>query len=60
MEKVKKKTRLTETAYLFHNSKEDIRTLAQYCNMLADKINELIDEVQELRDKVGEQNERDI
>ena len=46
--------RKTGTAYIFHNTKEDVRIIADYCNMLADKINELNAEVQELKSQLND------
>ena len=52
MKPIKEKMRKSGTEYIFHNTKEDVRILAKYCNMLADKINELNLEVQELREQL--------
>ena len=52
MKPIKERMRKTNTEYIFHNTKEDVRTLAKYCNMLADKINELNKEVQELKEQL--------
>ena len=52
MKPIKEKIRGTGNLYIFHDSREDVKTLSKYCNMLADKINELNKEVQELREKV--------
>lgn len=44
---------------IFHDTRSDINTLANYCNMLSDKINELIVEIEELKIEVkkdGEEN----
>ncbi len=54
MKPIKEKMRKTGTEYIFHNTREDVRTLAKYCNMLADKINELNCEVQELKKQIKE------
>ena len=48
--------RTTGQSFLFHDTKEDCKRLANYCNMLADKINELNLEVQELKKKLKEVN----
>lgn len=52
MRKITERLRRTNGASVFHDSRQDVRTLIEYCNMLADKINELNDEVQELREKM--------
>ena len=54
MKPIKEKMRQTGTEYIFHNTREDVRTLAKYCNMLTDKINELNAEVQELKKQLKE------
>ena len=54
MKPIKLKLRKTGENYIFHNTREEARRFADYCNMLADKINELNLEVQELRKKVQE------
>lgn len=54
MKMIKDRMRKTGTAYIFHNTKEDMRIIADYCNMLADKINELNAEVQELKSQLKE------
>ena len=46
MEKIKKRLRNPGNYNLFHDTKSDIATLMEYCNMLADKINELNEELQ--------------
>lgn len=59
MKPIKERFRTTGQAFLFHDTKEDCKRLANYCNMLADKVNELNLEVQELRqklEKVDKQN----
>lgn len=55
MKPIKEKIRKTSTQNIFHDTKGDVKMLANYCNMLADKINELNDEVQELRKKLQSQ-----
>ena len=52
MKPISKKIRTTKQVYFQQDTKEDIRTLAEYCNMLADNINKLNEEVQELREKI--------
>jgi len=44
IQRIKTTLRGTNQAYLFHDSREDIRTLIKVINILADKINELVDE----------------
>lgn len=46
MRPIREKIRITGDNYIFHDTKGDVRTLMEYCNMLADKINELNDELQ--------------
>ena len=52
MQPITQKIRKTGSLYLFHNTKEDVATMAKYCNMLADKINELNTELQETKDEL--------
>lgn len=40
---------------IFHDSRKDVRTIAEYCNLLADKINELNEEVQQLAERLKEE-----
>lgn len=54
MKPIKDRMRKTGSQYVFHNTREDMRTVANYCNMLADKINELNKEVRELREQLKE------
>lgn len=54
MKPIKERFKTTGQAFLFHDTKEDCKRLANYCNMLADKINELNLEVQELRGRLDE------
>lgn len=59
MKPIIERFRTTGQAFLFHDTKEDCKRLANYCNMLADKVNELNLEVRELRqklEKVDKQN----
>lgn len=49
MQPITQKIRKTGDLYLFHNTKEDVATMAKYCNMLADKVNELNEELQETK-----------
>jgi len=49
IKKFLKRMRPPEDRGLFHNSREDVRTIATYCNELADKVNELVDEVNKLK-----------
>lgn len=57
---IKDRMRKTGTVYIFHNTKEDVRIIADYCNMLADKINELNAEVQELKSQLKAGGKNDI
>ncbi|MCM3294241.1 hypothetical protein M3661_29580 [Paenibacillus sp. MER 180] len=43
-----KRFRQSDDRGLFHNSREDVASLARFCNELADKVNELTDKVNEL------------
>lgn len=49
MQEITQKIKKTDSLYLFHNTKEDVATIAKYCNMLADKVNELNEELQETK-----------
>ena len=51
MNKIKTKLRERGEHYIIHNTKVDVRTLAEYCNMLTDKGNELIEEVEKLKER---------
>lgn len=37
---------------IFHNSREDVNALAEYCNMLTDKINLIIEELNEIKKEI--------
>ena len=52
MKSITQKIRKTNNCNLFHDTKEDVATLMQYCNMLADKINELNEELQETKEEL--------
>ena len=52
MQEITQKIRKTDSLYLFHNTKEDVATIAKYCNMLADKVNELNKELQETKEEL--------
>lgn len=52
MKPITQKMRKTNSCNLLHDSKQDVATLMQYCNMLADKINELNIELQETKDEL--------
>lgn len=45
IKKITKKIKESKDNGIFHDSRRDINTLAEYCNMLAEKINELIDAI---------------
>lgn len=49
MKPIKDKMRSKGVSRFGYNALDDVRTLIEYCNMLADKVNELNNEVQELR-----------
>lgn len=52
IKKIRMKLRTTGEHGIFHNTRNDVRSLAEVCSGLTDKINELIDKVNELdRDK---------
>lgn len=51
MKKFYKRLRPNGETNLFH-TREDIKQLVDYCNLLADKINELIDENDRLKQKI--------
>lgn len=55
MKPINKNIRSSGTISAPHDTRGDVRKLANYCNMLADKINELNDEVQELRKQLESQ-----
>ena len=42
----------TNNYNLLHDTKQDVATLMQYCNMLADKVNELNEELQETKEEL--------
>jgi len=44
IQRIKTKLRGTEQAYLFQDTRQDIRTLIKVINLQMDKINELVDE----------------
>lgn len=48
IKKIKTKIRQSNDTGLFHNSREDVRTITKVCNELIDKVNELTDKVNEL------------
>ena len=52
MKPITQKMRKTNNCNLFHDTKEDVATLMQYCNMLADKVNELNEELQETKEEL--------
>ena len=52
MRPILERFKTTGQTFLFNDTKEDCKRLANYCNMLAEKINELNLEVQELRKKI--------
>lgn len=52
MQEITQKIKKTDSLYLFHNTKEDVATIAKYCNMLADKVNELNEELQETKSEL--------
>lgn len=52
MNPITQKMRKTNSCNLLHDSKHDVATLMQYCNMLADKINELNTELQETKNEL--------
>lgn len=52
MKPIKNRFRKTGESFIFHDTRQDVQRLADYCNMLADKINELNLEVQELRKRM--------
>lgn len=49
---ITKKLRASGNGGIFHNSREDVRMLAEYCNLLTDTINQLIYELNEVRAEV--------
>lgn len=56
MQPIKKRLKKTDNINLFHDSKTDIATLMEYCNMLADKINELNEELEKTKKELKERN----
>lgn len=58
VEKIKKKVKTNLNNGMFHDSRGDINTLAEYCNMLTNKINSLIDELVEMRKEMREYMEK--
>lgn len=51
MEKIKVKIKPSSESGIFHDSRKDVRSLAQAVNLLIDKVNELIDENNKLKQK---------
>lgn len=49
IKKFMKRIRPSNDVGFFHNSREDVRALSEYCNELADKVDELVDEVNKLK-----------
>lgn len=49
MKPITKKLRPTGNYNLLHDSKADVATLMEYCNMLTDKINELNEELKQTK-----------
>ena len=47
--KITKRLERTNDKYLFHDTRQDIRTLITTINICIDKINELVEEVNELK-----------
>ena len=47
--KIKAKLRGTDQAYLFQDTRQDIRTLIKVINLQTGKINELIDEINRMK-----------
>lgn len=54
MKPIKKRIRTTGDNYIFHDTRGDILTLMEYCNMLADKFNELNSELQGVKQELVE------
>ena len=52
MKPITQKIRKTNNYNLLHDTKQDVATLMQYCNMLADKVNELNEELQETKQEL--------
>ncbi|MCY9513292.1 hypothetical protein [Paenibacillus apiarius] len=48
IKKITKRFRPSDDRGFLHNSREDVASLAKFCNELADKVNELTDKVNEL------------
>lgn len=48
IKKIKNKVGTTGGAGIFHDTRDDVRILAEVCNRLIDKVNELTDEVNKL------------
>ena len=49
IEKLKQKLKTHLGNGIFHDSRADANTIAEYCNVLTKKINELVDAVNELQ-----------
>lgn len=58
MKPITQKLRNTNNSYLLHDTRKDVATLMQYCNMLADKVNELNEELQEIKKESMHESER--
>lgn len=51
IKRIASKIRSTNSGGLFHDSRQDVRTLTVACNQLIDKVNELTDKVNEMESK---------
>lgn len=56
MKKISYRIRNTREFGFFHDSRADVRKLAEICNDLIDTVNDLIDEVQTLKEKISQEN----
>lgn len=51
VDKLKHKIKTKLGNGIFHDTRADVNTIAEYCNVLTNKINELVDVVNELQSK---------
>ena len=52
MKPITQKLRNTNNCNILHDTRLDVATLMQYCNMLADKVNELNEELQKTKEEL--------
>lgn len=58
IDKIKLKLNTNLGNGIFHDSRADANTIAEYCNVLAKKINKLVDAVNELQSRQDSEQKR--